>query len=134
MQYQASFRIGVAPSSYYYDFPLGQLNSIGLKKDGRLVTNKTCYEFGSSFDFGDVIGIAINKTKDCDFEELDASYIKFYKNGVLMGHEVEIDKNGLFSLAVSLYNEIELELRLSSDNIKYLPKGYQPYTNYLMEK
>lgn len=41
LKYPPNFRVGLVPTEYYYNYPLGQDRSIAYKTDGSIITNST---------------------------------------------------------------------------------------------
>ena len=59
LKYAPNFRVGLVPTEYYYNYPLGQDLSIAYKTDGSIITNSTKAYQLPPYTFGDYIGVGI---------------------------------------------------------------------------
>ena len=84
-----SFRIGIVPDIYFYNYPLGQNKSITYKITGQMVTEATAKTFGEPFVFGDRLGMSVSISKP--FNKLHPNLLTFYKNGKKMGYPLTFD-------------------------------------------
>jgi hypothetical protein len=57
---EPSFRVGIAPTEYYYNYPLGQNFSIAYKMNGMVIQQGEQVATLKPYAFGDVIGIGLN--------------------------------------------------------------------------
>ena len=130
--------MGLVPTEYYYNYPLGQDQSIAYKTDGSIITNSTKVLELPQISFGDQIGIGItinevfkNRKKD----RLAANnFVSFYKNGYKISEDLHLLTEDLYSFAGSLYNGSIIEILYEKNEIKYLPEGFIAYGEHLREK
>lgn len=52
--------MGLAPTEYYYNYPLGQAYSVGYKMNGAVVQQGQQLCTLSPYRFGDVVGVAVS--------------------------------------------------------------------------
>ena len=108
-----NFRVGVVPTEYYYNYPLGQLQSVAYKSNGTILSNRQKIAKLAQYTFGDTIGIAITVVdvyKDRDRgRRAPNNSVAFYKNGLKISEELHILSEDLYSFAGSIYNGSEIE-------------------------
>lgn len=94
LKYESNFRVGVVPTEYYYNYPLGQAHSIAYKADGSIITNSNKFTQLVPYTFGDHIGVGI-KIQDV-FKDRDKSRrapknsVCFFKNGAKVSPDLHI--------------------------------------------
>ena len=90
------------------------------------------------YTFGDSMGVGLDIGEvfpDRNKLKLNPkSSVCFFKNGKKVSSDLKLLTQDLYSFAGSLFNEAEIEISLYEDQIKFLPKGYRPYSEYLLEE
>ena len=80
-----NFRVGVVPSEYYYNYPLGQGFSVAYKSDGSLISHSKKIAQLAPYVFGDTIGVGLcieEVFKNRNKEKLaHRNSVTFFKNG-----------------------------------------------------
>lgn len=77
--------MGVAPTEYYYNYPLGLSHSVGYKMNGSVVQHSQEVCRLGAYRFGDVLGVGVSisevyKNRD-KARRAQGNWIQFYVNG-----------------------------------------------------
>lgn len=137
LKYEPSFRVGLAPSEYYYNYPLGQSHSIAYKADGSLIMNRRTIGQLEPYDFGDHIGIGLTVHETYRIRNKDANdpfnSVAFYKNGNKVSEELKVLTEDLYSFAGSLFNGARMRVAFEREELAWLPEGFVGYGEYLRQ-
>ncbi len=137
--YDSNVRVGIINSSCDTDISCGsELKSYGYRvTDGALINDGKILNQNDTLREGDVLCICYTirppkpkfmmeerenqelSRENSDKRIIEASYVKFYVNGIEQEYKFEGLYEGKYHLVISLYNYAEVELVLNKELFKY---------------